>query len=61
MFVDEKVNGCVSIASATIGEVKTLEPMARAAKVLAAAFLSSRAGLLALLASKIQRNIENQK
>ncbi len=49
MLVEEKVKGWDSIAFATLGEDRMLDPMANAAKVLSAAFLSSRAGLLAAL------------
>lgn len=56
------MNGCVSTASAMIGLVKTLEPMVRAAKVLAAAFFKSRAGLfVALWVSRIRWHIPAEK
>jgi hypothetical protein len=54
MLVEENTGCCCkSKASATRGLPKILEPMAMAAKVLAAAFLSSATGLTALCASEM--------
>lgn len=57
MLVEEKVKGWVSMASATIGDAMTLDPMVKAAKALAAAFLRSRAGLFTALWD----SVENEK
>ena len=53
MLVEVNAKGWVSTAFEMVGEASTPDPMVKAAKALAAAFLRSRVGLFAALCDSI--------